>query len=40
MIFTKGNIGEVGEFVAVLAGTTLASTISHFMALCRGTAND
>jgi hypothetical protein len=40
LIFTKGNIGEVHESAAVLAGTTMASTISHFMAFCRGTAND
>jgi len=27
-IFPKGNTGEVGESAAVLAGTTLASTVS------------
>jgi hypothetical protein len=30
--FAKGNKGEVGESAAVLAGTTMASTVSHFMA--------
>jgi hypothetical protein len=40
LIFTKGNIGEAGESAAVLAGTTMASTISHIMAFCRGTEND
>jgi hypothetical protein len=27
-IFSKGNTGEVGESAAVLAGTTMASTVS------------
>jgi hypothetical protein len=40
LIFAKGSIGETGGSAAVLAGTTMASTLSHFMAFCRGTAND
>jgi len=40
LIFAKSNIGEVGGSAAVLAETTMASTVSHFMAFCRGTAND
>jgi hypothetical protein len=39
-IFTKGNIGEVGKSAVVLARTTMASTVSHFMAFYKGTAND
>jgi hypothetical protein len=39
LIFTHGNTGEDGESAAVLAGTMMASTVSHFMAFCRGTAN-
>jgi hypothetical protein len=40
LIFAKGNIGEAGESAAVCAGTTMASTISHIMAFCRGNEND
>jgi len=40
LIFAEGNTGEVGESAAVLAGTKMASTISHFMAFCRENTND
>jgi hypothetical protein len=37
--FTRSNTGD-GESAAVVAGSTVASTVSHFMAFSKGSGND